>query len=335
MRAVVLHQIGSIANLRVEEMPTPQPGAGEVCVALQAAALNHREIWICVGRYPEIKLPCILGADGAGVVMAVGAGVSEDLIGSEVVLYPALNWGKRESFPGADFRVRGMPDPGTFAQYSCATASDVYPKPPHLDWQQAAALPLAGLTAWRATTTQAQVSRGERVLITGIGGGVATLALQWAVALGAEVFVTSGNDEKIEAAKAMGAADGVNYRGADWDRDLQDLSGGVDVIIDGTGGDTFPRCFGILKGGGRFVIYGATRMNPSEPLQLARWFFRQARLQGTTMGSNKEFGDMLAFCERHRIEPRVDRVFDLSDVVAAHERMERSAQMGKIVLRIR
>jgi NADPH:quinone reductase-like Zn-dependent oxidoreductase len=227
-----------------------------------------------------------------------------------------------------------MPDPGTFAEYLCVPAGHVFPKPPFLSWEQAAAIPLAGLTAWRALMTQAAAQPGETVLVTGIGGGVATFALKWAVALGARTFVTSGSAAKLEQARQMGAADGVDYRAEDWAKRLVELTGGgVDVVVDGTGGSAFKGCFSVLKSAGRLVVYGATAGNPPAGLEMAKLFFRQARIIGSTMGSPTEFAAMLRFVAGHRIEPAIDRVFTLDDAVAAHQRLLSAEQLGKIVLR--
>lgn len=227
-----------------------------------------------------------------------------------------------------------MPDPGTFAEFICVPASHVFPKPDFLSWEQAAAIPLAGLTSWRALMTQAAAQPGETVLITGIGGGVATFALKWAVALGARVVVTSGTAAKLEQARQLGAVDGVDYHTENWPKQVLDRTGGgVDVIIDGTGGAGFQDCFSTLKVGGRFVIYGATAGNPPKGLEMARLFFRQAHIIGSTMGSPMEFAAMLHFVVEHRIEPVIDQVFSLDDAVAAHQRLLAAEQIGKIVLR--
>jgi NADPH:quinone reductase-like Zn-dependent oxidoreductase len=333
MKAVVLAQTGGPEQLRIEVVPTPTPQAGQVRVALRASALNRRDVWITLGRYPRIRLPCILGSDGVGVVDQVGAGVDAGWLGREVLVYPAYDWGDDPRFPSPTFRVLGMPDPGTFAEFICPPIAHVFPKPPHLSWEQAAALPLAGLTSWRAVVTQAALQPGETALITGIGGGVATLALKWACAFQARVWVSSGTQAKIDQAVRLGAEGGVNYREPDWPERLIDLSGGVDVIIDGSGGNAFNRYLNIIKPAGRIVVYGATAGNPDTGLDMARLFFRQAQIRGTTMGSLAEFGAMRRFVEDRGIEPVVDRVFALDEAVAAHRHLLDAAHMGKVVLR--
>lgn len=332
MRAVVLHEIGSPANVRIEEVPTPEPAAGEVRVALQASALNRRDVWITVGAYPRIKLPCIGGSDGAGVVDAVGAGVDAAMLGREVLVYPAREWGDDPRCGGPDFRVLGMPDQGTFAEFICVPAANVVAKPEHLSWTQAAAVPLAGLTAWRAVGTHGELRRGQKVLVTGIGGGVASFALLWAKYHGAEVWVTSSSEDKLAAARQLGAAGGVNYRNADWGKQLKELSGGIDLVIDSAGGPVLNAALNALNNGGRFVFVGATLGNPSEGLELAKMFFRQLRIQGSTMGTPAEFAAMVAFVARHRIEPIVDHVFKLADAAVAYQRMHAGEQSGKLVL---
>ena len=334
MKAVILEQTGGPEALRVVVREDPQPGPGQVRVRMHAVALNRRDVWITLGKYPGIRLPCILGADGAGVIDQLGPDVAADRLGQEVVIYPAYDWGDNPRFPSATFRVLGMPDPGTFAEYLCVPASHALPKPAHLSGEQAAAVPLAGLTAWRALMTQGSATAGETVLITGIGGGVATWALKWAVALGARVFVTSGSEDKLEQAMGLGAAGGVNYRDEDWPKQLNALSGGIDVVVDGVGGTGFAGCFSVLRPGGRLVVYGATAGNPPTGLEMAKLFFRQVWVVGSTMGSPQEFAAMLDFVCTHRIEPVVDQVLTLEDAIAAHQRMLAADQMGKIVLRV-
>lgn len=333
MKAIVLSKLGGPDQLSLIDVPTPKPGSGQVRVRLRASALNRRDVWITLGQYPGIRLPCVMGSDGAGVIDQLGPDVPPDLLGREVVIYPAFDWGEDTRFPGSTFRVLGMPDPGTFAEFICVPAGHIFPKPDFLSWEQAAAIPLAGLTAWRALMTQAATQPGETVLVTGIGGGVATFALKWAVALGARTFVTSGNPAKLEQARQLGAAGGIDYRAEGWAKRLVELTGGVDAIIDGTGGPSFQGYFLALKPAGRMVIYGSTAGNLPAGLDLVRLFFRQARIIGSTMGSPTEFAAMLRFVAEHRIEPVIDRVFKLGDAVAAHQRLLSAEQLGKIILR--
>ena len=332
MKAIVLEELGGPDNLKIMEVDTPDPGLGEVRVRLRNSALNRRDYWITIGRYPRTSLPCIAGSDGAGTIDAVGAGVDDSMVGNEVVVYPAREWGDSEAVSGPNFRVLGMPDQGTFAEYICCPATDVYARPAHLGWEQAAAVPLAGLTAWRAVVTQAEVQAGQTVLVTGAGSGVSTFAIQWASALGAEVYVTSGSEEKIEKARSIGATGGISYRQEDYHKTLKKQAGGFNAIIDSAGGDDLNNLLGTLRPAGRFVFFGATLGVPSTGLEIPRLFFNQTRIQGTMMGSNAEFKAMLEFVNEKKIEPVVDRVLPMSEAVAAHKLLESFGQMGKVVL---
>ena len=334
MKAVVLREVGGPQNLRIEVVDSPLPGLGEVRVALKTAALNRRDVWITVGAYPRIQFPSISGSDGAGVIDRVGPDIDESMVAREVVIYPARDWGDDPRCGGPEFRVLGMPDQGTLAEYICVPAGEVFDRPEHLSWEQAAACPLAGLTAWRAVVTHGEVRAGHKVLVTGIGGGVATFALLWATRHGAEVYVTSSGADKIEAAVRLGATAGVNYTDGDWPKQIRKLSGGIDLVIDSAGGAVVNQAIATLNPGGRFVFFGATSGDPPKGLEMAKIFFRQIRIQGTTMGTLSEFGDMLDFVAKQEIEPVVDRVFSIDDAVAAHQRLLDCEQMGKIVLTI-
>jgi len=335
MRACVLRETGGPDKLAIEEIATPEPGPGEARVALRRAALNRRDLWITLDRYPGLQLPCVAGSDGAGVVEAVGSGVDTELLGREVILYPARDWGVGQRAFGPDFRVLGMPDQGTFAEHICVPADSVTPKPAHLDWDEAAALPLAGLTAWRALMSQGEARPDSQVLVTGAGGGVASFALLLALNLGCQVYVTSSSAEKIAAATALGAAGGFDYNAPDWHERLADASGGgVDVIVDGTQGEGLLACFEALRPGGRLVTYGATGGAPSRAFHPAHLFFRQISIRGSTMGAPWEFEAMVAFTEEHRLRPMVDSVHPFEAIAAAHRRLERAEQQGKVVVRI-
>ena len=332
MRAAVLPAVKQ--PLSVQSVAEPVAGPGQAIVRLRTAALNHRDLWIQQGLYARIQLPQTLGSDGAGIVEAVGAGADRAWIGREVIINPSLDWGADPRAPGADFRILGMPDAGTFAERIAIPAVNLAPRPAHLSWEESAALPLAGLTAWRALFTRAKLQADERVLVTGVGGGAAMLALQFARASGARVYVTSGSNEKLARAKSLGAAGGVNYRAADWSAQLQAQAGGLfDVIVDSAGGEGFGRLVELARPGGRIVFFGATTGNPPG-LDLRKGFFRQINLLGTTMGSPEDFAGMTAFTAAKKVVPVVDRVFPLNEAEAALRHMESGAHFGKIGLQV-
>jgi zinc-binding alcohol dehydrogenase/oxidoreductase len=336
MQAIVLRDLGGPEHLRLESVPDPQPGPGEVVVRLKAAALNHRDVWIRRGLYAGIKLPVILGSDGAGTVSAVGPKADAKLLGREVVINPGLDWGDDDRVQSPQFRILGLPDDGTYAELVKVPASAVYPKPAGWSWEEAAALPLAGLTAYRAVVTKAQVGPKDRVLVTGVGGGVSQFAVQIAKARGATVFVTSGSDDKLTRAKQkLGADGGANYRTGDWAKEIVRLCGGEgpDVVIDSVGGDTIGKAIEITKPGGRIVTYGATS-GPVPQVEVRRIFWKQLSILGSTMGTPKEFAAMLELFGKGTMRPMVDAMFPLADAGSAHKRMDEAAQFGKIVLRI-
>ncbi len=321
MKALVLKELKT--PLVYQEVESPIADQEKRIVHLKAAALNRRDWWITQGQYSKIQLPVILGSDGAGT----------DDEGNAVVLYPALEWGDNPAAQGKDFRILGLPDSGTFAEQISVPADNLAPMPPHLNWEQAAALPLAGLTAYRTLFTRCGLQPGERVLITGIGGGVALMAMQFAIAAGAEVFVTSGSDEKIEQAVLLGAAGGANYRQDSWDKDLKATVGGFDVVVDSAGGDGFALLPGLCNPGARIGVYGGSlgKINGLSP-QILYW--KQISILGSTMGTREEFAQMLEFVNRHQIVPVVDTAFLLSEGNDAMQRLGQSEQFGKIVLTI-
>ncbi len=330
MKALVLH--GKNESLRLEEVADPVPGAGEVVVQVKAAALNHRDLWIQKGLYAGLKFPIVLGSDGYGSVLAVGEGGDAASVGRAVIINPGLNWGSRPEAQDAKFKILGLPDDGTLAERVKVPAANVVSAPKHLTPEQAAALPLAGLTAYRTLFSRAKLRAEDRVLVTGVGGGVALFALQFAIAAGAHVWVTSGSDEKIARAVSLGAGGGVNYKSGDWVEALKKVApSGFDVIIDSAGGASFPKLIELAATGGRIAFFGATLGNPPE-IDLRRVFWKQLNILGSTMGSPEEFAAMVALVEQHKIVPLADKVFALSDGDAAFAAMDRAEQFGKIVL---
>jgi zinc-binding alcohol dehydrogenase/oxidoreductase len=336
MKAVVLHELEGPESLSYEDAPDPEPGSGEIVVRLRNAALNRRDVFVTQGMYPGAKpdaLPVILGSDGSGEVAAHGDGADGPEEGAEVVVNPALYWGDNPKVPGKDYRILGLPDDGTYAQFVKVPADHVYPKPSHLSHEEAAALPLGTLTAYRALFSRGQLQEGETVLVPGIGGGVATFLVQMATAAGATVFVTSGSDEKIERAKELGAEGGVNYNSEDWSKELKTMTGGVDLSIDSIGGETFNALVQLAKPGSRIVIFGSTQ-GPVPKMMTISLALKNLDVFGTAMGNGQEFGDMLEFYEKHDLHPVINETFPLEEATAAQQHMEEGKGIGKIVLEI-
>ncbi|GAB3307294.1 MDR/zinc-dependent alcohol dehydrogenase-like family protein [Hymenobacter tenuis] len=333
MQALVLEGIGQKAAL--QQVPTPKPGPGQVQVQLHAAALNHRDVWIQKGQYAGLKFPIILGSDGAGVVSAVGEGVEAGLLHQEVLINPGQQWGNNPNAQGRDFQILGLPQDGTFAEFVCVPAQYVHKKPAHLSFEQAAALPLGGVTAYRAAFTRANLQPGERVLISGVGGGVALLALQMAVAIGAEVWVTSSSEEKIAKAVELGAKGGISYKTEKWPATLtKQAGGGFDVLIDSAAGPGFNDLVDAALPGGRIVFYGATQGDIPD-MAARKIFWKQLSVLGSTMGTEADFNAMVEFVEQHKLVPVIDEVFPLADAEQALRRMDDGLQFGKLVLSIK
>jgi NADPH:quinone reductase-like Zn-dependent oxidoreductase len=333
MQALVLEGINQ--PLQLQEVPTPTPAPGEVLIQLHAAALNHRDVWIQKGQYAGLKYPCILGSDGAGVVVAVGEGVPVTLEGQAVVINPGHNWGANPAAQAREFTILGLPHQGTFAEYVSVPAQYVQVKPAHLSFEQAAALPLGGVTAYRAAFTRAGLQAGERVLITGIGGGVALLAMQMAVAIGAEVWVTSGSEEKIEKAIGLGAKGGISYKTEKWASELTKRAGGAfQVIIDSAVGPGFSDLLDAAAPGGRIVFFGGTA-GAMQDVPPAKIFWKQLSILGSTMGTKQDFADMVTFFEQHQLVPVVDEIMPFADGEIAMRRMAEGLQFGKLVLQIK
>jgi zinc-binding alcohol dehydrogenase/oxidoreductase len=332
MKALILTE--QQQALQVKDSPDLIAASGEAIVAVRAAALNHRDLWIRKGQYAGLKYPIVLGSDAAGVVDSVNDPDYNSWKDKEVILYPAIFWGEDQSHQHpSDFRIIGLPDNGTLAQYVKVPAKNLFEKPPHLSFEEAAALPLAGLTAFRAIFSRANLKAGEQVLITGIGGGVALFTLQFALAAGAIVYVSSGDDEKIARAISLGAKQGVNYKQEQWVQELRAMAGSFDLIVDGAGGDGTNQLMDLAKPGGTVVFYGATR-GPAKNLEMRRIFWKQLNVLGSTMGSPADFEQMLQFVNQHKIVPIIDKVFPFAQGEEALKRMDDGHQFGKIVVKI-
>jgi zinc-binding alcohol dehydrogenase/oxidoreductase len=336
MKAIRLHELEGPEGLHYEDVDDPEPGSGQIVVKLHNAALNRRDVFASQGLYPGVTpdiLPGIPGSDGSGEVAAIGDGAEGPDEGTEVVINPALYWGDNPRIPGKDYRILGLPDDGTYAQYINVPGDHVFPKPSHLSHQEAAAIPLGALTAYRALFTRGQLQEGETVFVPGIGGGVATFLVQMASAVGATVFVSSGEDEKIEQAKEFGAEGGVNYNSEDWSKELKEMSGSIDLSVDSIGGDTFNALIQLAKPGGRIVVFGSTA-GPAPNVMTIMIALKHLDVLGTAMGNADEFGAMLNFYEEHQLRPVINETFSLEEAAAAQNYMEEGAGIGKIVLDI-
>lgn len=319
---------------QLEEVTKPKPIKDQLLIRLRYAALNHRDCWI-LKEHTQVPRSegIILGSDGAGTVEMVGEDADPSWIGAEVIINPSLDWGDNSIVNGNSFRILGFPDNGTFAQYITISKKYVFEKPENLTLEESAAVPLSGLTAYRALFSKARLRSKEKVLIVGAGGGAALWALQFAVSYQARVYVTSGSDAKIEKAKALGAVGGFNYKNADWVQQAQKEAGGFDIIIDTAGGPDFQKLLDLAMPGGRIVNFGRTAGNIGE-INTRTLFSKQLAIFGTTMGTRDEFLSMIDFIESRNLKPVIDQVIPLHELANGVSRLESSEQFGKIVLKI-
>ncbi len=330
MKALVLTGSG---NIEMKEVATPSLSAGKALVRIKAVALNRRDDWIREGKYPNIKTGMVMGSDGAGIVEAVHNDEHKDWIGKEVVINPNIDWGPNPDVQSSKYTILGMPVDGTFAEYISVPVDRLHHKPFHLDLLQAAALPLGGLTAFRALFRKGELRAGQNVLISGFGGGVAQFAFLFAKAAGANVYITSGSDEKLEKAMKMGAKGGYNYKKQTMYEDLWKTKGGFDLIIDSAGGDQINTYIKMLRASGKIVFYGATNGNPSK-VDFYRMFWHQLSLIGTTMGNDEEFSEMLTFVGKNQIRPLVDSIRPFSKLAQSFQDVTKPNKVGKIVFQV-
>jgi NADPH:quinone reductase-like Zn-dependent oxidoreductase len=342
MRAAFIREHGSLDAIQYGEFPDPVPGPGQVRVRLRAAALNHLDIFVRNGMPGiPVPLPHVMGSDGAGVVDSLGQGVTRVREGDEVVLNPGIHCGvcefclRGEHSLCIDFLLVGEHLPGTFAEYVVLPAGNAYLKPKGLTFEEGAAFPLTFLTAWRMLVTKAGARPGESLLILGIGGGVSLAALAIAKLLGLSVGVTSGSTEKLDRAKELGADFTIDHSAVDFARETRRITGkrGVDIVLDSVGKATWKRSIASLARGGRLVTCGATT-GPDPETDIARIFWNQLTVYGSTMGNHGEFADLLRIFHDGRLRPIVDSVFPLAQTREAVRRLEEKKQFGKIVLRI-
>lgn len=348
MRACVL--TGASASLsdhlEITDVPdAPAPQAGDVRVAVRAAALNHLDLFVAAGLPGSgLRFPHIVGADGAGVVESIGAGVTAVRVGDRVLLNPGIPDYSCEFCRAGEhslciaYRILGEHLPGTVAELVTLPAANVTAVPtvsPELSWSEAAAFSLVTLTAWRMVVTRAQVQAGETVLVWGIGGGVSLTALRIAKLLGARVIATSSDDAKLAEARRLGADVTLNHRTQKVSQEVRALTNkrGVEVVVENVGAATWDESLRCLKRGGRLVTCGATT-GPQAQIDLRRLFWHHWTIMGSTMGNHREYAEVVRRLGEGQLRPIVDRVFPLAEVRAAYERLAKGEQLGKVVVTV-
>ncbi|WP_046176027.1 zinc-binding dehydrogenase [Domibacillus indicus] len=329
MKAIVHEGAAGLDGVSCRDMPEAVPKQGEIRVRLKAAGLNHRDLFV-LHRHKEAEPPLIIGSDGAGIVDAVGEGVTSVTKGDKVIINPGIGWPENSEAPPAGFEIVGLPFHGTFAESIVISAENAVPKPAHLSWEEAGVLSLAALTAYRALFTKGNIKAGMTVLIPGIGGGVATFLLQFAKAAGAAVYVTSRSEQKRREALKLGADKALDSA-ADWAEAL----GGekVDLVIESVGAATFNQSLEQLKKGGTIVTFGSST-GDEVTINLRNFFYGQFHMHGSTLGSGEELKDALQFIEKHELRPVVDQTYKLNQFKEAFTRIENAEQIGKIAFAI-
>ncbi len=340
MQAVCIHQHGGPEALVHQEVPDPAPGPTDVLVRIRAAALNHIDLWVRRGL-PRLRLrfPHILGADVAGVVAGFGDRATGVSVGDEVMISPGVSCGQcpacasgRDNLCDA-FSILGEHIPGGYAEFVVVPRVNVMPKPSHLSFEEAAAVPLVFLTAWNMLVTNARISMGETVLIWGAGSGVGSAGVQIARQMGARVIATAGADWKLERARELGAHEVVNHSSQDVYEEVRRLTGrrGVDVVFDHVGKSTWEASIRSLARGGRLATCGATT-GPEGTTDIRYIYGRQLAIHGTWVGTKREMLEVMRLVSSGSVRPVVHAVMPLEQAAEAHRMLERREQFGKIVL---
>jgi NADPH:quinone reductase-like Zn-dependent oxidoreductase len=340
LQAVRIHQHGDPSVLRVEDIPKPAPGPGQALVRVLGVSLNHLDLWVRRGMpgFP-VPFPRILGCDGTGEVVALGAGVTSPKVGDKVVIEPGYSSGdSAEDKAGhdhlaPDYSIRGEHSDGLCCEYVALEARYLLPLPKNVDPVQAAAVPLVFVTAWGLVVSRGQVKAGETVLVLGGASGVGSAAIQLAKARGARVFATAGSEEKQRLCRELGAEAVVDHRSEGWGKELKKLTGGkgADLVVEHVGPATWKTSMAVLARNGRLVTCGGTTGATVE-IALPHLFIKNQSVLGSTMGPRAAFPEIFAGIAKGTFRPVVDRVLPLSKVREAHELLESRKVVGKIVL---
>lgn len=338
MKAARIHSHGDYDVIQIDDISIPEPQRGQVCINLKAAALNHLDIWVRKG-IKGIHLPMILGSDGAGVIHKTGECVKQFSEGDEVIIQPLVYCGKcRQCMAGKEnycdqMGILGESVDGTHCEYIVLDERFVEPKPGGLSFEEAAAFPLVGQTAYQMLMKRARIQPGENILIWGAGSGVGHMAVQIAKAVGCKVVATAGSQEKCRFAKELGADLVLDHYKDNIAREINDFCGRVDVVFEHVGPKTWDTSMRVLNKGGRVVTCGATT-GATVSIDLRHLFFKQQTVLGSTMGNTDSFMQIIKMVEEGQVIPKVDKTFSLENIRSAHEYLEKSNQFGKVVLEI-
>ncbi|WKV11801.1 zinc-binding dehydrogenase [Marivirga harenae] len=330
MKALIISENNQI---EIVEKQKPHPNSNQVLIKIQAVALNHRDQFIREGKYPGIQVGTILGSDACGIVVEAGPDVDPSWHQKEVLINPNVDWGDNSKVQSSKYHILGTPSDGVFCEYMVIEPNKIIEKPAHLSFEAGAALPLGGMTAFRALFHHGNCQKNENVLISGVGGGVAQFAFQFALATGANVFVTSSDELKRTKSIELGAKEAFNYRDENWVKVAKEKSGGFDLVIDSAAGDGINDLIKLMKPAGRIVFYGATQGKPKN-LDVHRMFWNQVTLQGSTMANDDEFKAMITFVKKNRIEPIIDSIRPFEEIADAFDKMKEGKQFGKLVAKL-
>ena len=339
MKAAVFSEFGGPEVVRLDDAETPKPGAGDVRIAVRAAAMNHLDLWVRRGLPFPIPMPHIGGSDIAGVVDAVGPGAGEIQTGTRVVVDPSLDYdwydgvSSGPDLPSREFRIIGEHTQGGFAEFCVVPAANLLEIPETVSFETAAAASLAGVTAWRALMVRGELQAGERVLITGASGGVSTVAIQMALLAGAEVFAVTAGARNMDRIRDLGAHVVYDREQVDWGKEIfkDTEKEGVDLALDSVGEAIWPSCLRALGVGGRLVTFGATT-GAAGDTEIRLVFWKQLSILGSTMGSPRDYRNAMNLVFQEKVKPVIHSVLPLAEARRAHEMLEAGEVFGKVVL---
>ncbi|KAA3613075.1 MAG: alcohol dehydrogenase [Calditrichaeota bacterium] len=337
MRVVRIHKHGGVDNLKIDNLETPKPAPNEVLVKIKYAALNHLDIFVREG-FPGIPLPLVLGSDGAGEIVEVGSEVENYTTGDEIINVPfriplddPLVKRNQENL-SSKYTIPGEHSNGCQAEYVSIPQEFILHKPKNISWEEAAAFPLASLTAYHMLIAKVNLQKGQWVLIYGASSGVGSAAIQIAKAISANVITTVGSKEKAEMAKKLGADYTINYNEEPIGKTAKEISGGIDIVFEHTGEKTWRDSLRCLKIGGKVVTCGATT-GPFVNIDLRALFIKQQQIIGSTMGTMQDMKKVCELVAQKKLKPVVGKIFDFEDIKLAHEWLESGKQFGKVLLR--